>query len=104
MVQKIKSAEEFDQIVAGNELVFVDFFANWCGPCKMLGPVVEKLSEKVTDVKFAKVDCDELPDLAARFNVASIPAVFVLKNGTVASQGLGCRPEAQVAELIDSAR
>ena len=103
MVEVMKSIEQFDNTLRENELVLVDFFATWCGPCKMLAPVIEKLSEKYTNVKFVKADVDVLSPLAARYGVNSIPNLVLFKNGEKVNQGVGFMPESKVAELIDKA-
>ena len=81
--------------------VLVDFWATWCGPCRMIAPVLEELSEENPDVKIVKVDVDENPELASQFQVMSIPALFVIKNGEVVAQSLGVKPKAQLQALLD---
>ena len=82
MELKHLNKDEFEQAVnAGDELVVVDFFATWCGPCKMLGPVIERAADKFSDVHFYKVDIDEEMDLAARFQVMSVPTLIYFKRG-----------------------
>ena len=72
---------EFDALLAENKTVLVDFFATWCGPCKMLAPVLEEVASEFDDVEFVKVDVDECPELAQRYGVAVIPTLFVIKGG-----------------------
>jgi thioredoxin 1 len=72
---------EFDALLAENKTVLVDFFATWCGPCKMLAPVLEEVAPEFDDVEFVKVDVDECPELAQRYGVAVIPTLFVIKGG-----------------------
>ncbi len=72
---------EFDALLAENKTILVDFFATWCGPCKMLSPVLEEVSPEFDDVEFVKVDVDECPELAQRYGVAVIPTLFVIKGG-----------------------
>lgn len=92
----------FQEIVMNSEkLVLVDFWATWCGPCRMIAPVLEELSEENPDVKIVKVDVDENPELASQFQVMSIPALFVIKNGEVVAQSLGVKPKAQLQALLD---
>lgn len=104
MVEMIKTTEEFDAVLKDNPSVFVDFFATWCGPCKMVGPVVDKVSEKVTGVKFVKVDVDELGDVAMRYGIQSIPALFAFKNGAKVGEIVGFVPEPQVKALAEKAK
>lgn len=82
-------------------VTLVDFFATWCGPCKMLGPVLEELSTEMTDVKFVKVDVDENPELAEKFGIMSIPSVFLFKNGEVAGSFLGLQSKENVKAFIE---
>jgi thioredoxin 1 len=104
MVKQIKTAAEFDELIGTGATVFVDFFATWCGPCKMVAPIVEKLSEKYPDVTFVKVDVDEVGDLAQRLGIMSIPALYIFKDGKKAAETLGYQPEASFAKLIESVK
>lgn len=89
--------------VKQDDFALVDFSASWCGPCKMLAPVLEQLAPAYEGkVNFYKVDVDESPDLAAQYNVMSVPCVVLLKKGAFASQSIGFRPAAQMQEWIDS--
>ncbi|XP_076647139.1 thioredoxin-2 [Halictus rubicundus] len=85
MVAEVMSAEELKTTLenAGSNLVVIDFFAIWCGPCKMIGPKVEELSKELSDVVFLKVDIDELPDIAAQYEVTSMPTFVFIKGGKV---------------------
>ncbi|MDD7679172.1 MAG: thioredoxin family protein, partial [Stecheria intestinalis] len=76
MVKKIESSEEYDSALKNSKSVFVDFFADWCGPCKMVGPVVDKVSEQYDDVTFLKVNVDDFPDIAQRYGIMSIPTLL----------------------------
>ena len=92
---------DFDQAVnAGDDLVVVDFFATWCGPCKMLAPAVERAADKHPEIHFYKVDIDEEPDLAGQFRVMSIPTLIVIKDGKVTNQAVGARPKEQILALL----
>lgn len=79
---------EFDTIINGSDVVLVDFYAKWCRPCQMLGPVLDELSLEV-DYKVVKIDVDEFPSLAGKFNVASIPTLLVFKNGELVKTNMG---------------
>lgn len=98
----IETEKEYDALLAENKAVFVDFYADWCGPCKMVSPIVEKLSEKNTEVTFVKVNVDDVPELAQRYGIMSIPTLLAIKNGEVAETVIGYRPEGDLQTAIDS--
>ena len=81
-------------------LVVVDFWASWCGPCRMLAPVLEKIEGEMPDVKFCKVNVDEEPELANKFNIHSIPTLVFIKNGSVADVSVGYMGEASLKSKI----
>ncbi len=97
---QILSKEEFNDI-RNNGNVVVDFYADWCGPCKMLGPVLEGISENYPDVNFVKVNVDDNEELAAEFGIMSIPAVFMLKDGKTVNKFVGSLPERSIIEKLD---
>lgn len=93
---------EFDQAVQSAPLAMVDFWADWCGPCKMLGPTVEALAEQYGDKVLAgKVNVDQEPELARRFGIMSIPTVVFLKNGVEVDRKVGVMPPAVFAQVLD---
>ena len=89
----INSVEEYDALLNNNASVFVDFYADWCGPCKMLGPVVEQVARENTDVQFAKVNIDALPEIAERYGIMSIPTLLSFKGGKQVGSGVGFMPK-----------
>ena len=94
------NAENFEQVVLKNgKTVILDFYADWCGPCRMLAPVLEKIDAERDDIAVAKVNVDNDPSLAEAFGVTSIPAIFVLKNGEVVNQGVGFMPKEKLLDL-----
>lgn len=93
--------ENFEQEVLQSEKpVLLDFWASWCGPCRMLSPVVDEVAEERTDVKVGKVNVDEQPELAGQFGVMSIPTLLVFEQGKLVRQAVGARPKASVLDLL----
>src|SRR4030067_2254138 len=100
---KSLTADSFDQTVKSQSLVMVDFWATWCGPCKIIAPVVEELAKEYAGkVNFAKVNTDENPDLASKFNIRGIPTLIFFKGGKVLDQVVGAVPKGQLKSKIDS--
>ena len=94
--------ERFDEAVAGDKPVLVDFFATWCGPCRMIAPAIEELAETYDGrAVVGKVDVDEVPALALRFGVMSIPTLIVLKGGNVVEQAVGARAKEDIAAMVE---
>ena len=89
------------EVLQSDKTVLLDFWASWCGPCRILSPVVDQVAEERPDVKVGKVNVDEQPELAAQFGVMSIPALLVFKNGKLVNQSVGSRPKAGVLALLD---
>ena len=96
----ITSANFDAEVLHSEKPVLLDFWASWCGPCRMVSPVVDEIAEENANVKVGKVNVDEQRELAARFNVMSIPTLVVIKNGKVANQMVGARPKAQIAAML----
>ena len=92
---------EFDrEVLQDSGTVLVDFWATWCGPCRMLSPIVDEVAEERTDVKGCKVNVDEQPELASQFGVMSIPTLLVFRDGKLVNQAVGARPKAGVLALL----
>ena len=88
------------EVLKSDEPVLLDFWASWCGPCRMVGPVIEEIAAERADIKVGKINVDEQPELAAQFKVMSIPTLVVIKDGQVANQATGARPKAQILALL----
>ena len=100
---EIVDKDRFDELVQGDKLLVVDFFANWCMPCKMLSPVLDALAEKYTDqITVVKVDVDESSDLAKSFGILSIPCVIVFKQGAEADRIIGFTQLDDICTIIDN--
>ena len=91
----------FDEFVLNSDKpVLLDFSASWCGPCRMVSPLIEEIADERTDIRVGKVNVDENPELASRFGVMSIPTLVVVKNGQITNRSVGARPKAQILELL----
>lgn len=96
--------DNFDaEVLQADQPVLVDFWAAWCGPCQMVGPLVEQLSEEMSGVKFVKVNIDEEPELAARYQVESIPTFLLLKGGKVVKREVGALPKQLLKQMLEAA-
>ncbi len=95
------TVENFDEeVLKSDKPVLVDFWATWCGPCRMIAPIVEQIAEEREDIKVCKVDVDEQTPLAIRYGIESIPTLLVFKNGELTNKALGVRPKESILELI----
>ena len=96
--------DNFNEVVGGDGLVLVDFWAEWCGPCKMFGPVYEKSSEQHADITFGKVDTEAQGELAQAFQISSIPTLMAVRDGVVLYSQAGALPAASLEDLIGQLR
>ncbi len=99
-VKEINDSIFDEEVLKADTPVFVDFWATWCGPCQMVSPLVEELSEEETGVKFCKVDVDKYPELALQYQVMSIPTFLVFKDGEIANRAVGAISKEELADLI----
>ena len=104
MATREATDENFNEIVEKNGIVLIDFWAEWCGPCKRFGPVFEAASEKYPDVVFAKVDTEAQPALAGAFGIRSIPTLMVFRDSVLIFQQAGSLPAAALEELVDKVK
>ncbi len=103
MLIHLGNTNQFKEIVSKG-VVLVDFFATWCGPCRMLGPELEKLAEKDPTINVVKIDVDEFQELAAEFNVRAVPTLVLFKDGEAITTASGFRPLASLEQLVASAK
>ncbi|MCR5755737.1 MAG: thioredoxin [Acetatifactor sp.] len=88
------------EAVKSDKPVLIDFWASWCGPCRMVSPVIDEIAQERSDIKVCKVNVDEQPELASAFNVMSIPTLVVMKDGKVSERAVGARPKADILRMI----
>jgi thioredoxin 1 len=102
-VIELNEANFENEVEKNNGLVLVDFWASWCGPCRMLSPIVDEIAEECKDVKVCKVNVDDEQTLAARFAVMSIPTLILFKNGNIINKVIGVQPKTALLEMIENA-
>ncbi|MDF2942238.1 MAG: thioredoxin [Herbinix sp.] len=101
MAAKHLTVENFeDEVLNQQQPVLVDFWASWCGPCKMLSPIVEELAEELTEVKICKVNIDEQMELAEKYKVMTIPTLLVFKEGKLANTSIGVKPKSDILKML----
>lgn len=100
---KVTSENFESEVLAGDKPVLVDLWASWCGPCKMLAPVLEQISDERADIKVCKINVDDEQQLAAEFRVSSIPHVALLKGNKIIAQSVGFKPKAAILQMVDDA-
>lgn len=97
----IINKNNFDEMSKNEKPLLLDFYANWCGPCKMLSPIIDEIAEERDDIIVGKVNVDAEPELAEQFNVFSIPTLVIMKDGEIIHQSSGARPKAQILNLLN---
>ena len=89
-----------EEVMRSDKAVLLDFWASWCGPCRMVGPILEEIARERPDIKVGKINVDEQQELASAFRVMSIPTLVVMKDGKVVRQSAGARPKAQILSML----
>lgn len=104
MEKKFTTANFENEVLQADKTVLVDFYADWCGPCRMMGPVVEQLAEELADIAYVgKLNVDDNEEIAAKYGVMTIPTLMVFKNGQPAGKLIGVQPKETVEKLIKEA-
>ena len=99
-VLKISKDNFQNEVINSESTVLLDFYADWCGPCRMVSPIVDEIAEERADIKVGKINVDEESELAERFEIFSIPALVVIKDGKIVNQSVGARPKAQILAML----
>ena len=99
-IQHISNHDFQEEVLNSEKPVLLDFWAPWCGPCRMVGPILEEIAAERPDVKVCKVNIDEAYDLAARYRIVSIPTLMVLENGKMKDRAVGTRPKEQILAML----
>lgn len=99
-VLKISKDNFQNEVINSESTVLLDFYADWCGPCRMVSPIVDEIAEERNDIKVGKINVDEEGELAERFAIFSIPALVVIKDGKIVNQSVGARPKAQILAML----
>lgn len=89
-----------NEIMNSEKTVLLDFWAGWCGPCKMISPIIDDIAKEHPEIKVGKINVDEQPEIAKSFNIMNIPSLFVLKNGKITNRSAGVKSKAQIEEML----
>ena len=93
----------FNELLNDEKTILLDFFATWCGPCRMIAPALEEISQEHPEYKIIKIDVDEEPEIAVNYGVSTIPTLIVMKSGNIVSQSVGAKPKAQILQMLENA-
>jgi len=97
---KINKNNFNEEVLRSDKPVLLDFWASWCGPCRMVGPILDEIAEEREDIKVCKINVDEEPELASEYRVMSIPSLMVMKDGQIVSRSVGAKPKAQILAML----
>ena len=99
-VIKITKDNFSEEVLNSSKPVLLDFYADWCGPCRMVGPIVAEIAEENSDIKVGKINVDEEPELSSQFGVISIPMLAVIENGKIVKTSVGAKPKEQILDML----
>jgi len=97
----IKDKNQLEELKTDGRPILLDFYADWCGPCRMVAPIIEEIANENPDIIVGKINVDDIPDLASEFGVFSIPTLAVIKDGKVVAKSAGARPKEQIIALVN---
>lgn len=89
------------EVMEAKETVLLDFWASWCGPCKMIGPIIDQIADERPDIKVGKINVDDEQELAVQFKVMSIPTLIIMKDGKIVNQSMGAKPKSAILSMLD---
>jgi thioredoxin 1 len=102
MSAQVINKQNFEEFKNQEKPILLDFYASWCGPCRMVLPIIDEIASERSDIAVGKINVDDNPELASEFNVMSIPTLVIMKDGKVVNQSRGARPKSQILSLLES--